>query len=64
MNEAKVCSHCRRDFRVRVSDDIGFYGHWVGDYFLIDVVLVLLETSQRMAVYLLHREVFTLERAC
>ena len=36
-----VCSHCRRDFKIRVSDDVGFKFHWVGDEYLIDVVLLL-----------------------
>jgi len=37
--DLEVCSHCRRSFRVKVSDDIGFYFHWVSDYYCIDVVL-------------------------
>jgi hypothetical protein len=47
----EVCSHCRRDFRVRVSDDIRFYFHWVGDYFLIDVVLLVPEASISSVLY-------------
>lgn len=38
-NDLKVCSHCESE--VRVSEDIVFYTHWVGDYFLIDVLLIV-----------------------
>jgi hypothetical protein len=37
----EVCSHCRRSLTVRFRDfvDVGFYFHWVGDSYLIDVIL-------------------------
>ena len=47
----EVCPHCRRDFRVRVSDDIGFHAHWVGNYFLIDVVLIVPESALVFGLY-------------
>ena len=54
----EVCPHCRRDFKVRVSEDIGFYAHWVGNYFLIDVVLIL---SEARSWFVLYREVYVVE---
>jgi hypothetical protein len=51
----EVCSHCQRSFRVMVSDDVGFYFHWVGDYFLIDVVLFF---EGCRSVHVLHSEVY------
>ena len=53
----EVCPHCRRDFRVRVSDDIGFYFYWVDNYYLFDVVLVVLEGSGCF-MRALYREVY------
>ena len=35
----EVCSHCRHSFTFRADAIIGFYAHWDGDYYLIDVVL-------------------------
>lgn len=57
----KVCPRCRRDFRVRVSDDIIFYAHWVGDYFLFDVVLIVPEVSG-LFLKVLYREVHVYEK--
>jgi len=37
----EVCVHCRRNSRVRISDDVGFYFHWDDKHFLIDTVLLL-----------------------
>ena len=39
-NSVKVCVHCRHDFRVRFSEDIGLYAHWRGDWYFVDVVLL------------------------
>jgi hypothetical protein len=59
-SDLRVCPHCRRDFKVRVSDDIGFHAHWVGNYFLIDVVLFVPEVSG-VFLTVLYREVYVLE---
>jgi len=42
-SELKVCTHCRRSVTLRFRDfeDIGFHFHWVGDYYHIDVVLIV-----------------------
>lgn len=37
----KVCAHCRPEFKFRVSEDIFVFAHWVGDYYLVDVELVV-----------------------
>jgi len=36
-----VCAHCRRPILLRFRDynDVGFYFHWVKNYFFADVVL-------------------------
>jgi len=47
----KVCLHCRRNFKVRVSDDIGFHFHWIGNYFLIDTILLLEESRLSSVLY-------------
>lgn len=41
----KVCAHCRSEFRFRINDDVGLYVHWVGDLYLIDIVLILEKRS-------------------
>ena len=60
MSDLEVCVHCRRDFRVRVSDDIGFHAHWKGDYYLFDVVLLVPELLLRETciLFILYREVY------
>ena len=66
IGDLEVCPHCRRSFRVRISEDIGFYAHWDGDYYLFDVVLLVPEDSivhGLCRVYLgtvLYREVYVL----
>ena len=35
----EVCSHCRHSVKV-LFEDVGFYFHWVGDIYCIDVFLV------------------------
>ena len=51
-----VCTHCRKNFAVRVSNDIGFYFHWVDNQYLIDVVLCFEVTR---FVHVLYRMVFS-----
>jgi hypothetical protein len=51
----KVCSHCRRNFRSKVSDDVDFYFHWVGDCYVFDVVLLSIGTR---LLPILYREVY------
>ena len=51
-----VCTHCRKNFAVRVSNDIGFYFHWVDNHYLIDVVLCFEVTR---FVHVLYRMVFS-----
>ncbi len=59
-SEFKVCSRCFRNLRICVSDDIVFYFHWVGDYFLIDVLLYV----EGYTCYRpLHQEAYILESA-
>jgi hypothetical protein len=56
----EVCSHCRRSLTVRFRDfeDVGFYFHWDGDYYCIDVVLFV-EGSRLL--FVLYREVYVAE---
>ena len=35
-----VCSNRRHEVKRIVSDDIGFWGHWRDDFYMIDVVLL------------------------
>ena len=49
-DELQVCSHCRHDFKFRVSDDIGFKFHWVDNLYVIGVVL-LCENIQAFVLY-------------
>ena len=35
----RVCSHCRHSAKV-LFEDGGFWFHWVGNYYCIDVFLV------------------------
>jgi hypothetical protein len=51
-----LCSHCRRNFKYRVSEDTGLYAHWVDNFYLIDVVLLLGVDSRVLPV--LFREVY------
>jgi hypothetical protein len=37
-HDLKLCLHCHRDFKVRVSEDIGFRFHWIENYYHVDVV--------------------------
>ncbi len=37
----KVCSHCRRDFKLRIREDVAVFAHWVGDCYLVDFGLVV-----------------------
>ena len=37
----KVCAHCRHSFKLRATEDICFYAHWVDKYFLVDVLLIV-----------------------
>lgn len=55
MDSVKVCSCCKHEFRIRVSDDIGFHAYWIGNHYLIDVVLLISEFS---VVCLLYRRVY------
>ena len=55
----EFCPHCRCNSEVCVSDDIDFYFHWVGDCYLIDVVLFVPEAS---VLPVLYREVYVLSR--
>ena len=52
-----VCTHCRKNFAVRVSNDVGFYFHWVKRFYLIDVVL-LNEKGDKGFYQVLYRMVF------
>jgi len=52
-----LCPHCIGDFTVLVGGCIGFRFHWVGDYYLIEAVLIYPEFRK---VHVLHREVFHL----
>lgn len=36
----KVCRHCSRDVKLKVSDDIVFHFHWVGEFYVFDAVLL------------------------
>jgi len=38
-HSVEVCPHCRHSVRV-VFEESGFYFHWVGDTYCIDVFLV------------------------
>lgn len=58
LRDLEVCVHCLRDFKVGVSDDIGFHAHWVGSYYLFDVVLIV---SEARGLFVLYREVYVLE---
>jgi len=53
-----VCRCCRK--AVRLSSDIGVIFHWVGNHFLIDVVLFV-EGSR--SVYILYSEVYVVDSA-
>ena len=57
----EVCGHCRRSFMVRFRDftDVGFYFHWVDDYFLIDVVMFL--EGFRSKMHVLYSRVYVIE---
>jgi len=35
-NDMWICSHCRHSLKV-LFGDFGFWFHWVGDYYCIDV---------------------------
>lgn len=54
----KVCSHCRRDYKLRVSDCIRIFAHWVGDYYFVDIGMVF-EGCHGLLV--LYREVYVAE---
>ena len=54
----KVCSHCRRDFKLDIGDCIHVFGHWVGDYYFVDVGMVF-EGCRGLLV--LHREVWVVD---
>ena len=56
MDEVYVCSHCRKT--VKLSLGIGFDGfnigivfHWIGKYFVIDLVLRVPESSRCPILY-------------
>ena len=53
--DLKVCPHCHKDIIVRVSSNIGLAFHWVGDYFLVDVVLIF---SKALPMAVLYREAY------
>jgi hypothetical protein len=57
-NDLIVCSHCRRNFRVRLSDDAVLLAHWVGDYYLIDIGLFF---EGFRLLFLLYWEVYVAE---
>jgi hypothetical protein len=51
----QVCSHCWRNFGLKVSDDVGFYFHWVDDCYVFDVVLLSYDAR---LLPILYREPF------
>lgn len=55
-SDLEVCPHCRK--AVRLSSDVGVIFHWAGNYFLIDVVLLVPEAS---ILPVLYREVYVAE---
>ena len=37
-----VCkTRCEHEFKVAVSDDVGFYSHWENGFYIVDVVFAL-----------------------
>jgi len=40
-HDLMVCAHCRTSVvrRFRAYNDVGFYFHWVKNYFFVDAVL-------------------------
>jgi len=56
-SDLEVCPHSRRIVGVRASYDIGFVFHWVGNYFLIDVILVF-GACRLIAGNVLYRDVY------
>ena len=63
MSNSKVCVHCRRNLKARVSEDIAFHAHWVGDCFMFDVVLLIpddsaVHDSREYVTTVLYREAY------
>lgn len=54
MSKLKVCGHCRKGLVCRVSSDIVFHVHWVGDFLFFDVDLIV----DGWSCALLYREVY------
>jgi len=55
-----ICPRCRFDFKVKVSEDIGFWFHWVENFYCIDVDLLIEEAN---CVVWLFSMVYVLKRA-
>ena len=47
----EVCSHCRHSTKV-LFEGGGFYFHWVGDYYCIDVFLAFEEDGEVIVIFL------------
>lgn len=64
----EFCPHCRKDFSVLLSSDIGVRLHWVGDFIYFDVDLLFEQesaTTVKLVSYgelsVLYREVYGLK---
>jgi len=58
--DGRLCLRHSHDFRIRVSDDVGFHGYWLKDkYYLIEIDLLLFDIAVgKVASWFLHGLVF------
>lgn len=54
----KLCTHCRHDFKVFLTSDVGVAIHWVGDKLVFDVILLCSDGSF-FHPYVLYCEVYS-----
>jgi hypothetical protein len=57
----RFCPHCRQEFKVRLSSDIGVRLHWVGEQVCFDVDFLLFELFPECSgMLVLYREVYSI----